>query len=107
MRLEWRRKQSLRLNWRGPDNRVLAIPYDEAMKVLAELPSGSRNSDPIIYIQSLPASIWTIAHNLNHYPDVTLYDDTDDQIFGNIHHDDANQVSIIFSTPIAGRARID
>lgn len=59
------------------------------------------------FIQSVPSTMWTIAHNLDRYADVTLYDETGEQMFADVRHDTRNIVTITFSKPITGVARID
>lgn len=61
----------------------------------------------VFHEQTIPLSIWTIAHNLGHRPDVTIFDDDDCEVFAQVRHDDDNQVSIIFSELMTGTARID
>lgn len=41
MKLIWRRKKSLTLNWRGPDNRIFQMSYEDGMKAIAALPTVS------------------------------------------------------------------
>lgn len=68
--------------------------------------AGSR-VEPIIFRQETPSSIWTIAHNLGFRADVTIYDEADELILADIRHDSDNQVTIVFSEPTSGVARID
>lgn len=65
--------------------------------------------DFYLHVQSTPAAVWTVQHNLGHYPSsvsvfsadfTTQYDDF------RVHHIDLNQLLIETSMPIAGVAPI-
>lgn len=69
--------------------------------------SSLQGSGSIEFTQAVPLSVWTIPHNLGRRPDVTLYDSNNEQMFADVHHDNLNQVTITFSEPVSGFARID
>jgi hypothetical protein len=56
--------------------------------------------------QASDDTVWTIIHNLDGHPSVTIVDANDNQIFTNfaVHYDDANQITVTFTTPTSGRA---
>jgi len=62
---------------------------------------------PYIHTQSAPSSVWTIPHNRGYLVDITIYDANDEQIIGDIRHDNDQVATITFSEPITGRARVD
>jgi len=66
-----------------------------------------RFSGIIFHDQEEPTSIWVIAHNLGYLPSVTVVDTEGDEILCKVDHDDVNQVSLTFSQPFAGKARIN
>ena len=49
--------------------------------------------------------IWVIHHGLNLYPVVTLYDESQQEISGDISLPDRNTVVVTFAVPFAGTAR--
>lgn len=50
------------------------------------------------------ASTWTIQHNLNKYPMVSIMDDNGNQVEADIHYADLNTVTIVFAKPLSGKA---
>lgn len=61
------------------------------------------------HVQPLAALTWTINHDLNSYPSVVVLD-TDApprQIYGDVAYVDANQITVTFSVPVAGKALLN
>ena len=62
------------------------------------------------FSQSASSSIWTIAHNLRFYPNVTVFDSTGTTwqtgniVEGDVVHIDKNNLELHFSMPINGTA---
>lgn len=59
-----------------------------------------------VYTQSVPASTWTINHNLGHVPTVEIFDSGSQEIEADVSHPSVNTAVIVFSVPIAGFARL-
>lgn len=57
-----------------------------------------------VHTQSAPAAVWTIAHGLNRYPQVTVVDSAGTVVEGSITYDSLNTVTITFSAAFGGRA---
>lgn len=57
-----------------------------------------------VHTQSTPATTWTITHNLNRFPSVTIVDTTDSEVVGDVHYKNANEITLTFSRAIAGKA---
>lgn len=53
---------------------------------------------------SVVASTWTIDHNLNKYPQVTLIDDEGNEFEADILFNSLNQITVVFSEPTSGKA---
>lgn len=53
-----------------------------------------------------PATTWTIVHNFDSFPVVTLYDLDENEISGDITKPDRNTVVVTFEVPFAGTARL-
>jgi hypothetical protein len=64
---------------------------------------GSYN-DSFVYMQSLPAAIWTVNHNLNKYPSVHIVDTNNNEVIADIQYTTVNQVVVSFSEPFSGNA---
>ncbi len=58
------------------------------------------------HIQSVPATTWTINHSLGKYTNVTIYDDNNKVIDGEVETLNNNTIRILFNTVKAGRAII-
>jgi len=58
------------------------------------------------HLQSTPATIWTVLHNLNFFPNVTVFDSGESQIEGTVTHINETQLTISFSEAISGKAHL-
>jgi len=58
------------------------------------------------YAQLSASSVWTIAHNLGRYPQVTAFDTEGDQIIGTLSFPSQNVAVITFNTPVSGVAHL-
>jgi hypothetical protein len=56
------------------------------------------------FIQASAAAIWSINHNLNKYPSVTIVDSAGDEVEGNVNHVSKTQLTITFSAAFSGKA---
>lgn len=54
--------------------------------------------------QLTPSATWTVVHNLNRDVQVRCVDDGDNNIVGEPFNNSANQITITFTTPVAGIA---
>jgi hypothetical protein len=58
------------------------------------------------HIQNAALTTWSITHNLNFYPNVTVFNTAGDQVEGSVTHIDETQVTISFSSATAGKAHL-
>jgi hypothetical protein len=58
------------------------------------------------HTQVTPSSTWTVTHNLQFYPNVTVFDSANSMIEGTVTHTDSNSLSITFSAAISGKAHL-
>lgn len=54
--------------------------------------------------QGVSASTWIITHNLGYYPSVTVVDNGDNVVIGDVSYISANQISVSFSASFGGKA---
>lgn len=54
--------------------------------------------------QGTSSSTWTINHNLGYYPSVTVVDNGDNVVIGDVSYISTNQVSVSFSASFGGKA---
>jgi hypothetical protein len=58
------------------------------------------------HTQNIALTTWNVNHNLNFYPNVTVYNTAGDQVEGVVNHTNETQLTITFSSAIAGKAHI-
>lgn len=54
--------------------------------------------------QAIPSAVWTIEHNLNKYPSVTVIDTAGSEVVGDTSFIDNNNIRITFSAAFSGYA---
>lgn len=60
-----------------------------------------------VFTQSSPATQWVIQHNLNKYCMVKIFDDSNNEVFADINYVDGNNLIIVFTRPISGKAYLN
>lgn len=63
--------------------------------------------DSYVHTQSSASSIWTVAHNLDKYSSVTIVDNSDNVVHGEINYQSKNTILISFSAAFAGKAYLN
>lgn len=54
--------------------------------------------------QLASSATWTVNHNLNFYPNVTVYDSAGSMVEGSVDHPTVTSLTITFSSAISGKA---
>lgn len=54
--------------------------------------------------QAAPSTTWTVTHNLNFRPNVTVFDSGDTMVEGSVTHTSNTALTITFSAAISGKA---
>jgi hypothetical protein len=57
-----------------------------------------------VFTQSTPAAVWTINHDLEKYPSVSIVDSANDEVIGEVNYTSTSQVVITFSAAFSGKA---
>lgn len=57
--------------------------------------------------QSVPSATWTITHNLNFHPSVTVVDSGGTTVYGNVTYVDSNSIVVVFTSGFAGIAYLN
>ena len=69
--------------------------------------SGGGGAAPYEHDQAVPAASWVVVHNLGEFPTaVQVIDSAGTVVLGAIHHDSPNQLTLSFSAPFGGKARV-
>ena len=58
------------------------------------------------HIQNVLSTEWTVNHNLNFYPNVTVYNSAGSMVEGTVTHINAVSLTITFSNQISGKAHL-
>jgi len=67
-------------------------------------PQGPPGGEAFVYQQVSASTVWTIQHNLGYYPSVTTVSVTTDEIIGNLHYVNDNEVTVTFTYAQMGYA---
>jgi hypothetical protein len=58
------------------------------------------------HTQNTPLTTWTVNHNLNFYPNVTVFNSAGSQVEGNVEHINETSLTITFSSTVSGKAHL-
>lgn len=72
----------------------------KVLQRLAEIPEVSR----YIHEQGTASDTWTIQHNMNCFPSVTVVDTAKTVVVGQVDYTDANNLTITFNAAFKGTA---
>lgn len=61
----------------------------------------------VVFEQGIPSNIWTINHNLNKYPSVTLIDSSGRQFKAEIDYNDMNTLTVYMNGGTSGKALLN
>jgi hypothetical protein len=70
-------------------------------------PSAGNPHGTYTHTQASASSIWTITHNLNCYPAVSIVDSAGSLVFGEIEYISANVVRVTFAAAFGGKAYLN
>lgn len=88
-----------------PDGlRVIYFPYDPAPGGIAPN-DGSETGAAFVYTQTIPATTWTIQHDLGYNPSVALMIGGE-EADADVDYPSMSVVVVIFGAPQAGTARL-
>ena len=60
-----------------------------------------------VFTQSVPATTWTITHNLDKFCSVSVVSDGNQLKYGNISYTNSNSLTITFSAAFSGKAYLN
>ena len=85
---------------------VVTVPVTNTVTAITQGPQGPPGGSAFIYQQVLPATTWTINHNLGYKPSVELLDSGSQEIDGEVSHPSDNQTVVTLNPASAGLARL-
>lgn len=90
-----------------PSQSFIAI-YDQQDGTHRKVPASSVASagadKHYTHVQSVPASTWSITHNLSKYPSIITIDSADSQMLGLVVYTSLNTAEVHFSSVVSGKA---
>jgi hypothetical protein len=86
---------------------VVTAPGPQGEAGLSGIQSGDI-ADLVSYrhLQNVLSTEWTVNHNLNFYPNVTVYNSAGSMVEGAVNHINAVSLTITFSDAISGKAHL-
>jgi len=89
-------------NKKGEGNLVEGRHYDFALFTLS-----TQGTPTFIFNQGVPASTWSVQHNLGKFPSITVIDTANTVVTGEYTYVDTNNVTLKFSAGFAGKAYLN
>jgi hypothetical protein len=68
---------------------------------------GITSDKNFVFNQSVPSTVWSITHNLNKFPSVSVVDTANTQVFTIADYIDKNTLTLTFSAAFAGKAYLN
>ena len=80
------------------ENRTITLVYRDTLSIQETFKFSH------IHNQTVSSSTWSITHNLNKYPSVSIVDSSNAEVIGEVEHTNANSLTVKFSAPFSGKA---
>lgn len=92
--------------------RSLSVTTSETQKVITLTKEDGSTltaawEDGYIHTQSTPAATWTITHNLNKFPSVTVVDSANTEVIGDVQYTNNTTLTVAFSSAFSGKAYLN
>lgn len=71
---------------------------------ITTIPNNKELDKNFVHVQGSAASQWSITHNLNKYPSVSVVDSGNNTVIGDVEYASLNSVTIRFSASFSGKA---
>lgn len=75
------------------------VKYDKILDELRE-----KDGNGFVFVQAVPDTVWTIPHNLDKRPSITIVDSGDNVVEGQEVYVDNNNVILNFEAAFTGKA---
>jgi hypothetical protein len=69
--------------------------------------SASNTDKNFVFTQGSPSSTWNVSHGLDKFPSVSVVDSANNEVEGDVHFIDVNNLTITFSSSFAGKAYLN
>ena len=83
------------------ENRTIILTYRDTLSIQESYKFSH------IHTQTVSSSTWSITHNLNKYPSVSVVDSSNEEVIGEVQHINPNSLTVKFSAPFSGKAFVN
>ena len=83
------------------------VYVDKKLYDSSATPSPGTSGQQLLSTATGVATSWTVTHNLNKYPSVTVIDTANSVIIGQIEYNSVNQLTITFKSATNGKAYLN
>jgi hypothetical protein len=80
------------------ENRTIILTYRDTLSIQETYKFSH------IHTQTVSSSTWSITHNLNKFPSVSIVDSSNEEVIGEVEHINSNSLTVKFSAPFSGKA---
>jgi hypothetical protein len=80
------------------ENRTIILTYRDTLSIQETYKFSH------IHNQTVSSSTWSITHNLNKFPSVSVVDSSNEEVIGEVQHTNSNSLIVKFSAPFSGKA---
>ena len=80
------------------ENRTIILTYRDTLSIQETYKFSH------IHNQTVSSSTWSITHNLNKFPSVSVVDSSNEEVIGEVQHTNSNSLIVKFSAPSSGKA---
>lgn len=98
----------------SPQDKVIGTDYDNnnatanfPLNAIGEFIRTYLGGLTYTFSQIIPSSTWTIEHNLERHPSVTVVDSSGNMVMGETFYDNNNNITLTFAAPFAGKAYLN
>lgn len=90
-----------------PSGTIVSTNVQDALiELAAEIVAGTGDA-AYTHTQASASTSWSVVHNLDKFPSVSIVDDDDNEIEADVTYVDSNIVTITFSSAVTGKAYIN
>ena len=84
-----------------------ALVLDNFYEIINFVKAGASADLNFVFTQAVAAITWTVTHNFNKFPSVSIVDTNDQEVFAQVDYIDVNSLTITFASAQAGKAYIN
>jgi hypothetical protein len=91
----------------GGTQKVLRESLGNNVTVSSRVTSGDIKDKNYVHNQTTSSKVWTISHDLNKNPSVTIVDSGENVVVGEVQYVDNNNLTVSFNASFSGKAYLN